>query len=34
MNYVTVGKENSEDIKLYYKDWGQGNPLSSATDGR
>lgn len=27
MNYVTVGKENSDDIKLYYKDWGTGQPL-------
>ena len=22
MAFITVGKENSEDINLYYKDWG------------
>jgi len=27
MNYVTVGKENNGDIKLYYKDWGSGQPV-------
>lgn len=27
MNYVTVGKENSTSIKLYYKDWGSGQPV-------
>lgn len=27
MNYITVGKENSIDIKLYYKDWGTGQPI-------
>jgi len=27
MNYVTVGKENSSSIKLYYKDWGSGQPV-------
>ena len=23
MPYVTVGKENSSDIEIYYKDWGK-----------
>jgi len=27
MNYITVGKENSTSIKLYYKDWGSGQPV-------
>jgi len=27
MNYITVGKENSNSIKLYYKDWGSGQPV-------
>ena len=27
MNYITVGKENSGDIALYYKDWGSGQPV-------
>jgi len=27
MPYVTVGKENSANIDLYYKDWGQGQPV-------
>jgi len=27
MNYLTVGKENSTSIKLYYKDWGSGPPV-------
>lgn len=27
MGYITVGKENNEDIKLYYKDWGTGQPV-------
>lgn len=27
MNYVSVGQENSVDIKVYYKDWGSGQPI-------
>ena len=27
MAYITVGKENSGDIELYYKDWGTGQPV-------
>ena len=27
MPYVTVGKENSGDIDIYYKDWGSGQPV-------
>jgi non-heme chloroperoxidase len=27
MSYITVGKENSADIRLYYKDWGSGQPV-------
>lgn len=27
MNYISVGKENSTSIKLYYKDWGSGQPV-------
>src|SRR6202047_2399061 len=27
MPYVTVGKENSSDIELYYEDHGAGNPV-------
>ena len=27
MNYITVGKENSISIKLFYKDWGSGQPV-------
>ena len=26
MPYVTVGKENSGNIEIYYKDWGSGQP--------
>jgi non-heme chloroperoxidase len=27
MPYIDVGKENSSDIQLYYKDWGSGQPV-------
>src|SRR5215471_17422094 len=27
MPYITVGKENSRDIDIFYKDWGTGQPI-------
>lgn len=27
MGQVVVGKENNEEIKLYFKDWGSGQPI-------
>ncbi|MRR53340.1 MAG: alpha/beta hydrolase [Deltaproteobacteria bacterium] len=27
MNFITVSKENQSNVKLYYKDWGSGQPI-------
>jgi non-heme chloroperoxidase len=27
MGYINVGQENNQDIELYYKDWGDGQPI-------
>ena len=27
MPHITVGKENSSNIDIYYKDWGSGQPI-------
>src|ERR1700760_4386006 len=27
MAYIKVGRENSTDINIYYKDWGNGQPV-------
>jgi non-heme chloroperoxidase len=27
MPYITIGKESSDNIDLYYKDWGSGQPV-------
>jgi non-heme chloroperoxidase len=27
MPFITVGKENTKDIEIYYKDWGSGQPV-------
>jgi non-heme chloroperoxidase len=27
MSYISLGKENSSSIELYYKDWGTGQPI-------
>ena len=34
MPYVTVGQENSNNIDIYYKDWGSGSRWSSVMVGR
>ncbi|HET9881182.1 MAG TPA: alpha/beta hydrolase [Candidatus Binatia bacterium] len=27
MPFISVGKENSQDVELHYKDWGSGQPI-------
>ena len=27
MSYITVGKENSNNIDIYFKEWGTGQPI-------
>lgn len=27
MGFVTVGKENSQDVRIHYEDWGSGRPV-------
>ena len=27
MPYIKVGKENSHDVEIFYKDWGKGQPI-------
>jgi non-heme chloroperoxidase len=27
MSYITIGKEKNEDVQMYYKDWGEGQPV-------
>ena len=34
MSYVTVGTENSADIRIYYEDHGSGQPVVLIHDAR
>lgn len=34
MPYITIGKESSGDIELYYKDWGSGQPMVIERTGK
>ena len=27
MPFVTVGEENGANVEIYYKDWGNGQPI-------
>src|SRR5689334_2539670 len=27
MPFVTVGKENGQNVEIFYKDWGSGQPI-------